>query len=564
MRTAFGVSVGLVLAASLFSSGCVVKSADDDGGGGTSTGTTVDDGCNGVPVEGECVDDKTIRGCLVSEEFDTPARVIMATCGPEEQCQIGVNGAQCGLIGLCYNGESRCQDAGTLQNCVDGDWVDEACGGDSCISQPGLGAQCLSQAAGTGITISGTLEYEYLTRNASLTDFDTTALTEKGVDFFVTVYDVSPGEEELLGMGLTGAGIQLQPGEFQVELSRQPDNDNETIIYFWPMLFDQQGQPRMAMARAENGDAIHQYSTEYWWWGFEVCTAGDCTAQTMDVGTMLIDQESGSGAANIYRWMDYGLFSFEELFPETENLSFAIFWNAGNDYDCGNCFISPIGGGADVLYDIDNNFNDHYDTAINISGSGESPTMWAKSVIGHEFGHWAMQSYTKSPAEGGPHYVNAASRAGLSYSEGFATFTGQRNISNSPSDNEPIYFTKKGGTTFWVDISDNTWSGGDLELPNANGPLDQDINENVVASMFWSFWATQGAVTPLGKGDQPVYDTIRSERLLSNDTFNRGYPKVDMLDYLDAMTCEGTGSASDVEAVASDVNYPWDGNPTCP
>jgi hypothetical protein len=57
---------------------------------------------------------------------------------------------------------------------------------------------------------------------------------------------------------------------------------------------------------------------------------------------------------------------------------------------------------------------------------------------------------------------------------------------------------------------------------------------------------------------------LRHPRLLNNDTFNRGYSKVDMIDYLDAMTCAGTATAAQVENVSAGVGYPWDGNPTCP
>ena len=561
MRTGFACAVAL----SMMATGCIVTVSDGEGGGGTGGSTTTgDDGCDGVPVAGECVDSKTIRGCFVSEDFSTPPTVITSTCGDNEECGMGVNGAECQLQGDCYPGDSQCKDASTLQLCDAGSWVDSPCGTDACVSQPGLGAQCLAGAPSTGLTLSGHLQYEYLSRNASLTDFDPSPKVEDGVDFFVTVFKCLNAEctdATLLGMTLTGAGVNNQaPGTWTMELSEPIDD--ATYVYYWPMLFDQSGNPRMAMAKAESDDAIHQESHEYWVWGFETCAAGTGECGTTDLGIQLIDIASGSGAANIYRWMDYGVFRFEDLHGMGQPLTFTVFYNPGNDFNCGNCFVPPIGGGANVYYDGE--LFDHFDTSINISGSNDSPTMWAKSVINHEFGHWTMASFTKSPGEGGVHYVDAASRPGLSYSEGYATFTGQAQISNAPSDNEPIYFTKKYGTTFWVDISNNTWSDGTLELPDPNGPIDQYINENVVASMFWSFWASAQAVTPQGLGDTPVYDTFRSTRLVNNDVYNRGYVTVDFIDYLDAMSCEGTATAGQIDAVASGVNYPWDAAPTCP
>jgi len=568
MRT----SLGLLAVLSLAATGCIITDGGKgDGGGGTGGdgGGTTDDACQGVPQTGQCVDDMTVQSCLSSEVGDDP-QIVTVTCSDLEKCEEGINGASCVLQGDCYPGETSCLDASTLQTCgADATWTSTTCGNDSCISQPGLGAQCLAASGGTGIHLRGHLKYEFLTRNANLTDIDAEAVKESdGVDFFVTVYkyvDINDPAQgaSLLGMGLTGAGLSggLAPGEWDVELSE--DVDENTAVFFWPMLFDNSGLPRMAMVRAEEGDALHQFSKLYWQWGFPVCNPGECSG-VEDLGVQLIDIASGSGAANIYNWIDFGIFRFEGLYPNVDNLTVAVFHEPGTDFNCGNCFVPPAGGGAKVLYDEENNLSDHFDSSINISGSGESPTMWAESVLNHEFGHWVMQSYTRSPGEGGVHFVDFPSKPGLAYSEGFATFTGQANLSNSPSDNQPIYFTKKNGTTFWVDISDNTWSGGSLELPNPNGPVDQDVNENVIASMFWSFWASNGAVSPKGLGDGPVYGTLREDRLLNNDLHNRGYITVDMVDYLDALSCSGNASSSDIEGVASDVGYPWDSNPSCP
>ena len=137
-------------------------------------------------------------------------------------------------------------------------WVESPCGGDSCIAQPGLGAQCLAGAPGTGLTLSGHLQFEYLSRNAALTDFDPTPKLEDAVDFFVTVFKCTSADcsqTTLLGMTLTGAGMNNQaPGTWTMELSETIDE--ASFVYFWPMLFDQSGNPRMAMAKAESDDAI--------------------------------------------------------------------------------------------------------------------------------------------------------------------------------------------------------------------------------------------------------------------------------------------------------------------
>jgi hypothetical protein len=378
---------------------------------------------------------------------------------------------------------------------------------------------------------------------------------------FVTVHK----GDATLGMALTSVGGGLEPGQFDVELSE--DVDKDSIIVFWPMRFDDAGQPKMALAKAESDDAIYQQSTQYWYFPFNVCDdGGECPVT--ELGDLLVPLDFDSGAINIYQWFDYGMARFDGLFPSINPLSYAVFWAPGNAFNCGNCFVPPIGGGGQVDYDKDNGLSDHYDSSVCISGTDQSPTMWSKSVLNHEFAHWSMASYTKSPGEGGPHYVDAPSKPGLAYSEGYATFTGQSQISASPEDGDPIYFTKKSGTTFWVDISKNVWKGQGmggseaLEKPDPKGPIDQDINENLIASMLWSFWASAKAVAPQGLGEEPVYSVLRSDRLLGQ--LNRGYSTVDTIDYLDALKCEGKATDAQIQAVAESVSFPWDNKPLCP
>ena len=143
---------------------------------------------------------------------------------------------------------------------------------------------------------------------------------------------------------------------------------------------------------------------------------------------------------------------------------------------------------------------------------------------------------------------------------------GQTHISNGPGDNDSVYFTKQYGTSFWVDIASNLYSGQGtpttLELPNPNGSIDQDINENVVAGMMWSLWASSNAQTPQSLGDSPMYKTIESTRLTGG--MNRGYHTVDFVDYLDAMKCEGLATGTQISEVTTTVGYPYDNQEICP
>lgn len=172
-----------------------------------------------------------------------------------------------------------------------------------------------------------------------------------------------------------------------------------------------------------------------------------------------------------------------------------------------------------------------------------------------------MQSYSKSPGEGGEHFVDEASKPGLAYSEGWASFVGQTNISIDNSNNDPIEFRKSEGTTFWVDISKITSSDGTTDLPDPNGPIDQYISENVVTAMMWSLWAGANAQAPQNLGDGPMFNVLPGARLTGD--VNRGYMTVDFVDYLDAMKCEGQATAAQISAVTQPAQYPYDNQELC-
>lgn len=550
----------------LVAAGCVITnpsnttstgSTGSTGSGGNGTGGHAEgDECKGVPTEGRCVGTDKIESCFVSEEGNTPPQIIMSPCGAQKACQMVNGSASCKPTGACFDGATACKDSGTMQECVSGAWVETVCGGaDSCIAQPGAGASCGLQDPGSGIKLKGHVDYEFHSVNAALTDFDPTVQSEGAVDMFVTVFD----DNNLIGMGLTSVGGNgTNPGDWEVNLASAPSD--KTFVYFWPMLFDNNGNPRMALAHAQSDKVQTQASDKYWSFGFgPVCASGSCA--TTDMGKQLITEAEGSGAVNIYQWLDYGMFRVGGFIPNIEPLTMAVFWEPGNAFDCGNCFAPPQMGGAAVTFDPANGLIDHYDSSINISGTTDTPSHWARTTISHELGHWITQSYSKSPGEGGQHFVDQASKPGLAFSEGWATFSGQTNLSNSPADNDPIAFRKSHGTSFWVDVSNASWSEGLIDLPNANGPIDQEVNENVVTVMMWSLWASGNAQAPQGLGDEPMFKVLPSQRIVGST--NRGYFKVDMIDYLDAMKCEGLASDAQISAAAKPVHYPYDNKAVC-
>jgi hypothetical protein len=182
-----------------------------------------------------------------------------------------------------------------------------------------------------------------------------------------------------------------------------------------------------------------------------------------------------------------------------------------------------------------------------------------------------MANYSLSPGEGGQHYVSQASKPGLAYSEGWATGYGQTNVGNS------IYVDQQEGTVFWVDISKYVYSNGDLQKPDPAGPIDQDINENIIAGMIWKLWAYQPGQTPStevvtvedtdgqGVGSANIFKTLTYPKLVDG-TLNRGYSKVDLVDFFDAAFCSQSATDAQITNVSNTTGYPYKSaeRPACP
>lgn len=127
----------------------------------------------------------------------------------------------------------------------------------------------------------------------------------------------------------------------------------------------------------------------------------------------------------------------------------------------------------------------------------------------------------------------------------------------------PIYFTNQQGSFWWLDISKGTLDDGtELPLPDPEGGIDQDVNENVVAGMMFKLWALQGEGMPTdpngrGLGDTNIFNIFTFGKLVDG-TFNRGYAKVDVVDYFDAALCSGNATEDDISAIIQTTGFPYD------
>lgn len=575
-------------------------SAGSTAGGSAGSGET--DICAGIPTSGKCEGNKVVLCQQPPPGAEGNPTVVTNDCGANYTCTDDPTGAFCKLKTACVPGETRCTgDNKAVEVCkADGSgFAATPCPAqESCTSIPGKAASCEAQpqAGGTATeTLSGCITFE---RKGLTTTGPTSISVEPAVLQFVAVYN----GDEYIGYAITGAA----DGCFEAELTKPATAD--TTVYVFAMDFDPAtNQPLVAVAHypGDDGQSLPKSSSEYWNWsnkqdgcgdGLKAAVvpnkngAGKHVLGSVDHDNdpdkrpdMLIPEVCGSGAVRIFQWTrfgmvrlgadHYGLETFagggkqRDIVTATEQLkqdSIAVYWEKGKDVACGACFSNKGNGPfhVDPAGDID----DLYDTAIYISGTEANPTQWSYSVLSHELGHWTMANYSLSPGEGGPHYVGQASKAGLAYSEGWATAFGQWN-SSFAGDWDPVYIDVQDGTTFHVDIEKGTYSGGNLVRPNKEDGLTQPINENVVAGMIFklnadSTGATKNITGGQGLGPDALFKAFIGPRV-KNNSLGRGYSRVDLVDFFDSARCAESIPNANISAVSDEVTYPWDSNPKC-
>lgn len=527
--------------------------------------------CNGVPTTGLCVCGSTtqIQYCQVPSpgSVDSPV-IVTVDCPADYVCNISsVDGvAECLYTKECLAGDRRC-NGNDLEVCrADGSgWDLTTCtaGAQQCSTPPGGQTDCydvVSGSGGTPYTLSGRILFE----RRSLTKSGLGAVSvDPAFLEFVAIYN---------GPKYIGSAITDGAGAFQAELS-EAATANTTVFVFAMDFYAGSEQPLVAIAHnGESTVANARTSDDYWYWSNkDSCLSGVSvnpgSGRDATMPDLVIPERCGSGAIRIFQYVRYAMYWLGEL-PATASAkqrSILVLWEPGVEKSCGCCFMGTQFGGGTVT-PSGASTSDHYDTIIQMTSTAGSPEEWAYSVSSHETGHWVMANYSRQPGEGGPHTVTGVYKPGLAYSEGFATAFGQRNVSDvAGGEYDPLYLDMQDGTTFWIDISSAVYdSYKAVTKPNPSGPLDQPMNENIVAQMLWHLWHPQaaGAGAYEGLGDDAIFRALTSARV---KTMNRGYTTVDVLDFFDAAVCTGVATNAEIDAVSRNlVGYPWDDSAVCP
>ncbi|MCS6902207.1 MAG: hypothetical protein NZX77_20885 [Polyangiaceae bacterium] len=462
-------------------------------------------------------------------------QVVQGTCSPGTVCKQQEDWTGCVLEADCVEGASYCEGPSVQVVCLGGKWVKHPCGGqEECRVSLG-GAVCTATVSEAGQTfqIKGRLFYEYRPIRQDRTDYDVPTL-DSARGLIALAYD----GDEYLG----GTYTSEEDGTFSIEVSKKPTP--ATSLYFFPMLYDQGWVPQFAVAVPDTLSYTNLKSSAYY-------AFGRTTGEALDVGSIVVTEAEGSGAIHIHQWVLYSILQLRLMAPEAKPFNVLALWAPGKRFDCGNgtCYV-PRGLGATVDYGSGQDF---YEGALLISGTSITPHELSSSVILHEFGHYTMDAYSRSPYEAGPHSLSMLEPPGMAWSEGWATYLAQG------MKQDPLYFDKQEGTVWWYNVDKPYPSAPKL---NPNGPMDQQLGEGNVTHMLWHLDDTVEEGWDKSNLQMPSLIRAFTSKRLMDKSMNRGYKTVDFVDFLDALRCGGAPSAG-VLSVTKNEGFPYDNKPTC-
>jgi len=242
---------------------------------------------------------------------------------------------------------------------------------------------------------------------------------------------------------------------------------------------------------------------------------------TQDV---LVPESSGVAQAfNIFDVLVGVVDQIPVLFPGRTPATLDAFWHDGND---------------DGTY--------YFNNGLFLLGEASDDDGYDDTVILHESGHWIEDTIGRSDSPGGDHN-GAPTNPTLAWSEGFSTY-----FAMAITD-KPIYADSNsgGGFAFNADTS-NT-------LANPNGPLEQNVSEDMVAEILWDMSDAPAADDDSVGGTHALVAGV--EGFLKFASLRAvGKQGVDLVDFLDGWfinngltTCAGMRAL-----INTKHNFPYD------
>jgi hypothetical protein len=515
--------------------------------------------CAGIPRGGRCLSPTRREDCVSLSEGAPLVRAVF-DCPPDTACVTRTNGASCALTTACREGETTCGGVNALRTCTAGRIVTTPCATD-CV-ESGLTAFCRPAFALRSIT--GHVLYAGRRPDVSRAAWGPT------VNFYGQDFQVVSGygrPVQYLDVARTRTG-NVDPGAFTLRVRATPDATD--FIAVLPAAYDPRGytyvlaDPSFAPgpwpfdATADGTTMVPRVpgNPRLWMWLWPLATLPAS-------GDLIIDEDSGSGAAFVY---DLIGITARTLAPRVMGPTRTLVVWLGPEVE------TPCGSVACFSDYVTRSFFQDFDEQMWIPGTAANRSYYSASTVVHELGHQAMASHGVSPREGGPHYLGDVATAGLAWSEGFAHW-----FSSDVRDDATHFdrhLVRMAGTpsvvTFTKDLAARRWSYGAMTgMPARATPaagLLQPLDEDDIAATLWTI--SRGPA-----GAAPFYAALGAPRM-TTAALLYGYTSLGsgdevpvFPDFLDALGCAGVASTALRAATQPERYFPYPSPadpPRCP
>jgi hypothetical protein len=390
-----------------------------------------------------------------------------------------------------------------------------------------LAAACAATTPPRIVDVGGHLRYERREVRADLTGLGPPVETAagKGVPFVVRA-----------GARVVGRGVTGDDGAWTARVPA-PLPASATVT-FQTVVNDRHGRARFAIARAW---AEERRSPGVWEWTFP---AGKPTA--------VVRERDGSGALRLYGDLAFTVDFATSVYGRVDAPSLVVLWSPGRAFACFACFEAAGGRGAVVG-------SRRFESVIWLDGSERLAQAWTDHVVMHELGHWVMAVYSVLPDDSGEHTLVQRIAPQSAWLEGWATFFAQVVLSARRGADQPrvVAVTDDGG--YALDLRTGTYidpaaPADKLALPDPRLGMRQDVAEGFVAAVLWGLRAAVG--------ERVVLRAITSPRL-TDQFVDRGAKGRDLVDFLDALVCDGRVALAVVDKIVRGrFHFPYEA-PVC-
>jgi hypothetical protein len=450
-----------------------------------------------------------------------PSGIFPRTCGTT--CQPDCTGRQCGDNG-CGDSCGACSD-GIL------------CDAGQCVVPPG------------GV-VTGRLEYEV---RGPVIDGN------GRISIGPAVLKLPGGRMPLRVVGADGSTIGealVGPdGNFTIPLVRNPQAGDKLVVI---AVHSRPHGPLFAVLKPAAGGTPGTRTSPVWAWSVDL--------SGRNAGTITVTEADGSGAVHLYRLVHDGLDVILEHITggsTREMGSLAVLWAPGIGWDCALCY------GFGVSQQVKN--GGYVSQSIFVDGKSGSSSAWAAAGVLHEFGHYVVNNYSRDNSPGGAHAIGDLITPPFAWAEAYANYFGiathSRVLGRADALLWAIYVTAGGSTSaFWIDFVAGRSVVGAFQKPKPALGMNQNLDECWLTSVLWDLWGGDG-LSGTWPADGPALGTagmighVRTTRLMNMD---RGYPGVDLVDFLDSVVCDKPALKTGVMKTVKDLHeFPYDGNPLC-